>query len=179
MSAQWRDAPATDESRALIAMNTAHLDTVMAIEAAAYAFPWSRGNFVDSIAAGYPARVLLDARGAMLGYFVAMAGVDEMHLLNITVAPAVQGRGHARHMLDALMTLCREHAAHELWLEVRESNARARAIYTRLGFAQKGVRKGYYPAPFARREDAVVMSLKLGPANATGGRVPSRSVNRP
>jgi len=167
MSAQWRadDAPG-DESLALIPMSRMHLDAVLAIEAAAYAFPWSRGNFIDSIAAGYPARVLLDARGAMLGYFVAMAGVDEMHLLNITVAPAAQSRGHARHMIAALVALCREHTAQQLWLEVRESNARARAIYTRLGFLQQGMRKGYYPAPFGRREDAVVMSLKIGAGRA-------------
>lgn len=166
MSARWRDDPVPSASGTLVGMTTAHLDAVMAVEAAAYAFPWSRGNFVDSIVAGYPARVLLDARGVMLGYFIAMGGVDEMHLLNITVAPAAQGRGHARRMIDALLRLCREHAARELWLEVRESNAHARAIYTHLGFEQKGVRKGYYPAPLSRREDAIVMSLKVGAVDA-------------
>jgi [ribosomal protein S18]-alanine N-acetyltransferase len=131
VSAQWRDdEPASATS--LRSMTTAHLDAVMAIEVAAYPFPWSRGNFIDSIVAGYPARVLLDERGTMLGYFIGMAGVDEMHLLNITVAPGVQGRGHARHMMASLVTLCRECAARELWLEVRDSNARARAIYTRM-----------------------------------------------
>jgi ribosomal-protein-alanine N-acetyltransferase len=164
MSAQWREEPSAPGT--LHPMTTARLDAVLAIEVAAYAFPWSRGNFIDSLASGYPAQVLLDARGAMLGYFVAMGGVDEMHLLNITVAPAVQSRGHARQMIDALIALCREQPAHELWLEVRESNARARAIYTRLGFEQKGVRKGYYPAPFGRRENAVVMSLRLGATDA-------------
>jgi ribosomal-protein-alanine N-acetyltransferase len=166
MSAQWREDQPSPAPGALQAMTTSHLDAVLAIEVSAYAFPWSRGNFIDSLAAGYPAQVLLDAQGAMLGYFVAMGGVDEMHLLNITVAPAVQGRGHARHMIDALIGLCRDHLAHELWLEVRESNARARAIYVRLGFEQKGVRKGYYPAPFGRREDAIVMSLQLGGGDA-------------
>ena len=166
MSALWRDdaaASAGDAAgdRRLVPMALGHLDAVLAIENAAYAFPWSRGNFVDSIVAGYPSRVLLDARGALLGYFVAMAGVDEMHLLNITVAPALQGRGHARHMMAALVTLCGEHAARELWLEVRLSNTRARAIYERLGFIEVGIRKGYYPAGFARREDAAVMTLKL------------------
>lgn len=162
MSAQWRGDEPANESLELLVMNATHLDAVMAIEATAYAFPWSRGNFIDSIAAGYPTRVLFDARGTMLGYFIAMGGVDEMHLLNITVAPAMQGRGLARYMIDTLTALCREHAARQLWLEVRESNVRARAIYARLGFVQKGVRKGYYPAPFSRREDAVVMSLNLG-----------------
>ena len=161
MSAQWKGEPAGRDARSLIPMSAIHLDAVMVIEAAAYAFPWSRGNFIDSIVAGHAARVLMDANGAMLGYFIAMGGVDEMHLLNITVAPAAQGRGHARHMLDALVALCSVDRAEQLWLEVRESNVPARAIYTHLGFEQKGVRKGYYPAPLGRREDAVVMSLNL------------------
>ena len=166
MSALWRDdddatRAAMAGGRRLAAMALEHLEGVMAIESAAYAFPWSRGNFVDSIVAGYPARVLFDGRGALVGYFVAMAGVDEMHLLNITVAPAAQGRGHARYMMATLVALCGEHAARELWLEVRLSNTRARAIYERFGFIEVGIRKGYYPAGFARREDAAVMTLKL------------------
>ena len=169
MSALWVGgrAAASDE-RVLAPMTTAHLDGVMAVETAAYAFPWTRGNFIDSLAAGYPAYVLLDARGQLLGYFIAMPGVDEMHLLNITVAPAEQGRGHARCLINALIPLCHDHAARELWLEVRQSNERARAMYLRLGFSAVGVRKGYYPAPLGRREDALVMSLKLGAAAQQG-----------
>lgn len=151
------------DARVLLPMTAAQLDAVLAIEAASYAFPWSRGNFVDSLASGYAAQVLYDGDGAILGYFVAMAGVDEMHLLNLTVAPARQHRGHARFMLDALVALCRERQARQLWLEVRESNARARAIYLRRGFVHVGVRKGYYPAPRGQREDAIVMSLQLLP----------------
>lgn len=147
--------------RTLLPMHAAHLDAVMAIEVGAYAFPWSRGNFVDSLAAGYDARVLYDDQGEILGYFVAMAGVDEMHLLNITVAPAAWHQGHARFMLGALADLCRQRQAHQLWLEVRESNERARAIYRRHGFAEVGKRRGYYPAAHGRREDAVVMSLPI------------------
>ena len=171
MSALWRDdeSPGEAVERRLVRMTHRHLDAVTLIEEAAYAFPWSRGNFVDSIVAGYPSRVLLDASDTMLGYFIAMAGVDEMHLLNITVAPAVQGRGHARYMLAALVGLCAEQAARELWLEVRLSNSRARAIYQRLGFIEVGIRKGYYPAGFARREDAAVMTLKLTKGEADAG----------
>ena len=160
MSAQWRD-DAQDEVPALSDLTPAWLDALMAIEGAAYSFPWSRGNFIDSIAAGHLARVLLDARGAMLGYFVAMVAVDEMHLLNITVAPAFQGHGHARRMMDAVIAQCRTEAAHALWLEVRESNERARAIYEHMGFTAQGRRKGYYPAAFGSREDAIVMSLRF------------------
>jgi ribosomal-protein-alanine N-acetyltransferase len=165
MSALWRDPAGCDDAPPVLRpMTVAQVEAVMAIESAAYAFPWSRGNFIDSLAAGYPACVLQGAQGELLGYFVAMGGVDEMHLLNITVAPPVQGRGHARVMFDALIPLCRAQRARTLWLEVRESNARARAMYAHLGFGQVGLRKGYYPAPFGRREDAVVMRLPIAAA---------------
>ena len=168
MSARWREesdaGDAAPAARVLLPMTTSQLDAVMTIETAAYPFPWSRGNFVDSIASRYAARLLYSPGGELLGYFVAMLGVDEMHLLNITVAPAAQGRGHARFLIDALIALCRAHAARELWLEVRESNLRALRIYQRLGFAQVGLRKGYYPAALGRREDAVVMSRKVDAA---------------
>jgi len=168
MSALWRtdaqpDDPGRPDAGVLLPMGAAQLDAVMAIEVAAYAFPWSRGNFIDSLAAGHPAQVLHDARGAMVGYFVAMAGVDEMHLLNITVAPQAQGRGHARVLLEALIALCRAQRASSLWLEVRAGNDRARSMYRHFGFTQVGLRKGYYPAPAGRREDAVVMRLKPDP----------------
>jgi ribosomal-protein-alanine N-acetyltransferase len=145
----------------LVPMAVGELSLVTAIEAAAYDFPWTRGNFIDSIAAGYLARQLRSPMGQLIGYFIAMKGVDEMHLLNLTVAPAEQGRGHGRRMLDDLAALCREHHAERLWLEVRESNARARALYLRYGFRHIGTRRGYYPALHGQREDAAVMSLDI------------------
>jgi len=161
-----RSAPAT-VPRQLLDMTVPRLDAVLAIEASAYAFPWSHGNFVDSLAAGYVARVLAGSGGELLGYFVAMAGVDEFHLLNITVAPGHQGQGHAVFMLDALTRHCRAARAGQLWLEVRASNERALRIYQRYGFRHIGLRRRYYPAPRGQREDAVVMSLAIrGEADA-------------
>ncbi|MCY1373037.1 ribosomal-protein-alanine acetyltransferase [compost metagenome] len=104
----------------------------------------------------------------LLGYLVAMPGVDEVHLLNITVAPAHQRQGWARFMLDALALWSRSQGAQWLWLEVRASNAPARALYEGYGFQQVGMRRGYYPASHFQREDAVVMSLNLV-ALADGG----------
>jgi len=144
-------------------MQYGDLDGVLAVERAAYSFPWTRGNFIDSLAAGYRAEMLVDDRAGLVGYYVAMAGVDEMHLLNLTVAPSQQRRGHSRTLLDALEQHCRDRALSTLWLEVRASNARARQVYARRGFAEVGLRRGYYPAGKATREDAIVMSLPLGP----------------
>ncbi|WP_439955342.1 hypothetical protein, partial [Klebsiella pneumoniae] len=76
-------------------MRLPDLAEVLAAEREAYPVPWTHGNFVDSLAAGYPAEVLRDPQGELLGYWVAMPGVDELHLLNITVAPAWQRRGLA------------------------------------------------------------------------------------
>jgi ribosomal-protein-alanine N-acetyltransferase len=139
----------------------ADLDTLVAIESAAYPFPWSRGNFIDSLNAGYLARKRVDARGQWLGYFIAMPGVQEVHLLNLTVAPAHQGRGHARAMLDELVRESLSLGAQRLWLEVRVSNERAQELYRRYGFRDVGLRRGYYPAGALARENAIVMSLML------------------
>ena len=136
------------------------LDDVLAIELAAYEFPWSRGNFADSLRAGYQAQLLV-AGGRVLGYFIAMKGVDEVHLLNITVAPERQGEGWGRVMMEALAIWARGQGAQWLWLEVRQSNRRARHVYEAGGFRAVGQRKAYYPAADGAREDAVVMSLKL------------------
>lgn len=141
------------------------LDAVLAIEVQSYAFPWTRGNFIDSLAAGYLTRTLHSPHGELLGYFVAMPGFEEMHLLNITVAGHHEGRGHARALLAQLYECSRECGAAALWLEVRESNARARGLYLREGFAEAGRRRGYYPAPQGQREDAILMSRLIEPGS--------------
>ena len=141
-------------------LNEARLDDVLRVEQSAYSHPWTRGNFVDSLKAGYQVMTLV-GDDTLLGYFVAMEGVEEVHLLNITVAPEFQGQGWAVLMLDALALWSRGRGAHWLWLEVRVSNTRAMQVYERYGYARVGERKNYYPADQGHREDAVVMSLKL------------------
>lgn len=138
----------------------ASVESVLAVENRAYAFPWSRANFADALGSGYQAQRLM-AGDQLLGYFIAMQGVDEVHLLNITVAPEYQGQGWAPVMLEALATWARGLAAGWLWLEVRVSNARAIQVYLAHGFRRVGLRKAYYPNGYAPREDAIVMSLKL------------------
>lgn len=136
------------------------LETLLEVEQSAYSHPWTRGNFIDAMASGYQIQLLL--RGdELLGYFVAMQGVDEVHLLNITVAPAYQRQGLAHVLLQALVLWSRSQNAQWLWLEVRVSNMRAREIYEKFGFRRVGERKRYYPADMGEREDAVVMSIQL------------------
>ena len=144
----------------LQALSEVDLDAVLAIEQQAYRHPWTRGNFADSMHAGYHLRALTGA-DTLLGYYVAMQGVEEVHLLNITVAPAFQGQGYGVLMLDALAIWARSRQAQWLWLEVRVSNTRAMQVYQRYGYARVGERKNYYPAEQGQREHAVVMSFKL------------------
>ena len=148
------------QAAALQALQEGDLEAVMAIEQAAYSHPWTRGNFRDALASGYWAQCLR-VHNELLGYVVAMAGVEETHLLNITVAPARQGQGWAHMMLDALCLWSRRQGAQWLWLEVREGNQRALQVYERYGFRRVGLRKDYYPAGRQQREHAVVMSLNL------------------
>lgn len=150
-------------------MQVSDLDAVMPVERACYEHPWTRGNFIDSLSAGYEAELALDPAGQVVAYRVAMVGVDEMHLLNLTVRADRQGRGHAREMLQRLVDHGRRLALATLWLEVRPSNARARTLYSRWGFREVGLRRGYYPALDGRREDALVMSLALSPTEEHDG----------
>ena len=155
-------------------MTHAALTQVASVEQSAYKYPWTVGNFGDSLNSGYEAQMLMGGQTnpELLGYFVAMKGVDETHLLNITVAPTYQLQGWGRLMLDALALWSRGQGAQWLWLEVRASNAHAKALYLRYGFREVGLRKAYYPEGgnslpgTPAREDAVVMSLSLaGPAS--------------
>lgn len=137
------------------------LDDVVAVEQDVYSHPWSRLNFVDSLASGYQAWVLRDQQGYLLGYFLLMLIVDEAHLLNVAVNGEVQGQGLGRFLLNQSVACARGLGMESVLLEVRPSNTRALEIYQRYGFTQIGRRKNYYPAPGNAREDALVMRFAL------------------
>lgn len=136
-------------------MKEVDIAAVLRVERASYDFPWSAGNFHDSIQAGYSAWVY-EVGGEVIGHAVLMAIAGEAHLLNITISPAWrrQGLGHAflQHVLDT----ARHHHAQVVFLEVRPSNPGAIALYERTGFEAFALRKAYYPAKEGR-EDALVM----------------------
>lgn len=150
-------------------MQAGDVDAVVAVEVLCYSHPWTRGNFIDSLAAGYTAELLVHPEEGLIGYTVSMPGADELHLLNITVAPAWQGMGHGLALLRSVQARAQALGMASLWLEVRQSNLRARALYRRFGFAEVGQRRAYYPA-VGGREDAVVMRLNTAAASerATG-----------
>ena len=89
-------APERAEVR-LAAMDMPSLARVMEVEQRAYAHPWSRANFNDVLQSGYHARLLLGG-DTLVGYFVVMPGVEEAHLLNITVDPNYQRQEMSQHL---------------------------------------------------------------------------------
>jgi [ribosomal protein S18]-alanine N-acetyltransferase len=153
MSAVLKDAPS------LLPMRESDLVEVLAIERAIYSHPWTRGNFADSLAAGYDCRCLRFGE-ELVGYFVLMIAAQEAHLLNLSIAAAHQRRGHGSGLLRDAADLARRLGARSIFLEVRPSNRGAQALYTRFGFRKIGTRRGYYPAS-AGREDALVLTLPL------------------
>ncbi|HYA20822.1 MAG TPA: ribosomal protein S18-alanine N-acetyltransferase [Burkholderiales bacterium] len=153
MSAQLEQAPQ------LRPMRLADIDAVMRIERNIYPHPWTRGNFRDSLNAGYSCWVYRLAQ-SIIGYAVMMVAADEAHLLNLSIAAEWQRQGWGRKLLLLILELARQHHARVMFLEVRPSNVAALALYEGFGFKQVAVRRAYYPAGPAR-EDAIVLELAL------------------
>ena len=144
-------------------LTEADLDAVVRIENDVYVFPWTHGNFRDSLASGY------DCFGAwighnLVGYSVVMTAVDEAHLLNLAVASQWQrlaiGAAVLRHVIERASADKRD----MLYLEVRPSNIAGNRLYDRFGFKQLGRRRDYYPAVVGR-EDALFLGLSIAAAN--------------
>ncbi len=142
-------------------MTPADLDEVMRHEVEIYDFPWTRGNFSDSLVAGYDAWCFIDEADRLAGYSVLMWSPDEVHLLNLSVVRARQGRGQGEWSLRWIADDVHRRGATALLLEVRPSNTRAMQLYDRVGLQRIGVRRGYYPFFAGRREDAIVMRCSL------------------
>ena len=158
------EAPARPTGAAIFVRraSSADLDAVVAIERAAFSDPWSRGSFASLLS---DPRVFFvvgvdpaGGGGAVAGYAVAFFVVDEAELANLAAAPHVRRRGIGGLLLDAVIREAGRRGTRELFLEVRESNAAARALYASRGFAEVGRRRGYYRRPV---EDALVLRLGL------------------
>lgn len=135
------------------------VEAVLAIECEIYPFPWSYGNFRDSLSAGYSCWVF-EFGEFLIGYAVLMVAAGEAHLLNLGIAGDWQGKGLGRKFLRHMIRLARDYHAEVMLLEVRTSNIAARRLYATDGFREIAVRKNYYPAEDGR-EDAILMELPL------------------
>lgn len=152
-------------------MTPADLDAVLNIEQRVHSHPWTRGMFDDSLAQGYLCRILA-TENEIAGYAVLMPALDEVHLLNISIAPAYQRKGLGEYLLNKIKEMLCYGKFIRVLLEVRRSNIAACALYRKAGFVEIGVRRDYYPAALGQREknnepeqnnreDALVMEYKL------------------
>ncbi len=135
------------------------VSAVVAIERAAYQFPWSEGIFRDCLRVGYVCRVVTVGEETV-GYGVMSVGAGEAHILNLCVNAHFRCAGVGRRMLDYLVDRARAAGMGEAFLEVRPSNTAAIRLYQSMGFEQVGIRRGYYQA-VGGREDAAVLKLVL------------------
>lgn len=133
-----------------------HLDDVWAIEQQAHSHPWAESMIRDVNSRGACHHVLIE-NNQLVGYFYAQNIVGEVTLLNIAIAPAQQGKGYGKALLEHFIDTSENANADSAWLEVRESNHKAFALYESAGFNEVDRRKNYYPAANGN-EDAIIMS---------------------
>lgn len=145
------------------AMTRDDIEAALAIEQAVQSYPWTRGNFADALDSGYPGLVSetpAEQGGGLQGFVVLMPGVGEAELLNIAVAAGQQRKGVGRTLLESALAMSRERGWGRVFLEVRTGNLPAIALYRSAGFAEIGVRRGYYRNAQGS-EDALVMACEL------------------
>jgi ribosomal-protein-alanine N-acetyltransferase len=150
----WLERGSADDATALAAL-----------EAACFSHPWTLGQFRQELALEPPNAVLVvrsrEPRAAggrdLVGYCIYRLAADEMHLMDVAVAPGWRRRGLARWLLRFAMARAGRDGACRAFLEVRESNQAARALYASVGFSLAGRRAGYYRDP---PEPAVVLTVE-------------------
>ena len=143
----------------LIPLAHEHLGQAAEIERLCFSDPWSEKMLAEHLA--NPCSLTLAAvgdTGRLLGYVGLLAVVDEGYITNVAVRPDCRQQGGAGGLLGALEAQGKERELAFLTLEVRQSNAPARALYEKLGYLQAGLRRNYYENP---REDAVIMTKTL------------------
>lgn len=129
-------------------------------EAEATAFPWTIKLFEDCIRAGHSCQIYFTDTVPFIGYTIVQKILDEIHILNICVAPTYQRQGYGKRIMESVVELAFQGEAVTVLLEVREGNRIAQSLYQETGFNEMAIRKGYYPAKTGR-EDAVLMALTL------------------
>ena len=139
------------------------LDALAALERASQPKPWSDAALLVELVHADAVVIGAFVDGALAGYVALRRIVDECWVLNIATHPSARRRGVGARLMDAAAERGRAWLSSSLWLEVREGNDGARALYERSGLAVVGRRPGYYPplVDGAPREAAILMSKAL------------------
>jgi len=147
-------------SNSIRQMTESDLDWIMEIEMSVYPHPWTRGIFSDCIKVDYKCWVLEDEYN-IIGYAVMSMAINEVHLLNISIASNRQNQGLGRQFIVQMCDIAKQSHADTMLLEVRPSNTAAIHLYDSIGFNEVGIRKNYYPDANGNREDAIIMAKSL------------------
>ncbi|MBD1581806.1 ribosomal protein S18-alanine N-acetyltransferase [Pseudoalteromonas sp. S16_S37] len=131
----------------------------MAIEVACHDFPWSE-NTMKSCLSGRYFNGAIYQQDTLAGFYIGEVAGPDHTLMDICVAPAYQGKGLAKALLNDFMLASEQAGAENLFLEVRESNTTAIGLYQWAGFSEVGIRKDYYPRVNGK-EDAILMAKTL------------------
>lgn len=140
-------------------MTAQDIDSIFEIEKQAYPFPWSKSLFEQAVQSTKYC-VVLELNNKIAGYGIISFVVGEAELLNLCIAPALQGKGLANKLLTHLLEYAANIDNHEMFLEVRVSNTAAIHLYDKIGFNEIGRRKNYYPT-VGGKEDAILMAAPL------------------
>ncbi|MGB6977269.1 MAG: ribosomal protein S18-alanine N-acetyltransferase [Gammaproteobacteria bacterium] len=137
------------------------LTQVVAIEQAVQLLPWTESMFGNCLAANnYQCWVAVQS-GRVVGFAVAVIQLDECHILNIAVLPALQRQGMGRALLQQILQIARDIHVKLAFLEVRLFNQPAIELYREFGFTQAGLRKNYYYNSNGQYEDALFFTKML------------------
>lgn len=131
---------------------------IVSIERLSFSTPWSEASFQSEIHNRYSIARVAELNGIIAGYICARHIGDECHLLNMAVRPGYRRHGIATILLKDAIEDLRESGCRFLFLEVRESNYRARRLYEKFGFKTIGLRKNYYVYP---DDNAVIMMREI------------------
>ena len=132
--------------------------TLVGIERRCFGDPWSEASFREALGSAWTFVLVAEASRGVGGYLVGREAGGTGEVLNLAVAPEFRRRGVGEALLQAGLAAFRRSGVDEVFLEVRESNTSARALYARHGFRPVGQRSAYYRNP---KEDAVVLRLEL------------------
>lgn len=135
-------------------MKEEDVEAVAALEAENFSRPWSFDAFCKTLSDENYIVIIAKDTDTLLGYCVLLCTGEEADITNVCTATAARGKGVATTMLTALLKAGESRGVTEYFLEVREGNEPARNLYTKLGFAEIGLRKNYYEEP---KEHAVLM----------------------
>lgn len=148
MADRWRIRPAELADAAALAP----------LEKVCFSDPWSAAAFAELLPLSYMVSLIAENGAGIGGYLIAREMAGESEILNLAVVPEARRAGLGRMLLDDGLARLRDRGAQRVWLEVRESNAAAQALYARRGFTTAGRRRRYYRAPV---EDALILSMDL------------------